>query len=149
MDMKILDLSTASTSIPGNIAHFQVTVTDLDQCLTTVEDHIATLPAQDMEMQFFLAKITDLEDRSQRDNVCFFGIPEHTDGSDVKGFLKNFLPEITGLAFSPPLEFQRAHRISPLHKANSGRPHPIIACFIRHEQPAKSSLRPELKARTP
>ncbi|KAJ1171725.1 hypothetical protein NDU88_003583 [Pleurodeles waltl] len=135
MDFKILDLSVASTSIRAKIAHFQVTVTDLDQRLTTVEDHIAAMPVQDMEIQFLLAKITDLEDRSRRDNVCFFGIAEHKEGSDVKAFLKNFLPELTGLDFSLPLEFRRAHRIGPLHKATSGRPRSIIACFLRHEQP--------------
>ncbi|KAJ1115498.1 hypothetical protein NDU88_003722 [Pleurodeles waltl] len=134
MYLKILNLSTASTSIQADIAQLQVTVTDLDQRLTTVEKHTATLPVQDTEMQFLLAKITDLEDRSRRDNVCFFDIPEHKEGSDVKAFLLNFLPKLIGLAFSPPLEFQRAHRIGPSHKANSGWPRPIIACFLCHKQ---------------
>ncbi|KAJ1184717.1 hypothetical protein NDU88_001520 [Pleurodeles waltl] len=119
MDLKCSDLFTASTSIRSDIAHFQVTVTDLDQCLTTVEDRITTMPAQDTEMQHLWAKITVLEDRSQRDNVSFFGIPELKEGSDVKAFLKNILPELTGLDFSLPLKFQRAHRIGPLHKATS------------------------------
>ncbi|KAJ1146582.1 hypothetical protein NDU88_012848 [Pleurodeles waltl] len=64
MDLKISDLSSASTSIQANIASFQVTVTDLDQRLTTIKDHIAAMPEQDTEMQFLQAKITDLEDRS-------------------------------------------------------------------------------------
>ncbi|KAJ1118152.1 hypothetical protein NDU88_006347 [Pleurodeles waltl] len=132
MDVRISDLSAASTSIRADIAHFQVT--DLDQRLTTVEDHIAAMPVRDTEMQFLRAKITDLEDRSQRDNVNFFGILEHKKGSDVKAFLKNFLHELTGPDFSPPLKFQRAHRIGPLHKATSGWPCPIIACFLHHEQ---------------
>ncbi|KAJ1123473.1 hypothetical protein NDU88_001942 [Pleurodeles waltl] len=119
MDLKISDLSTTSTSIRADIAHFQVTVMDLDHCLTTVEDRLVTLLEQDTGLQFLRAKITDLEDASRRDNVRFFGIPEHKEGSDVKAFLKNFLPELTGLTFSPPLEFQTAHRIGPLHKANS------------------------------
>ncbi|KAJ1191620.1 hypothetical protein NDU88_000936 [Pleurodeles waltl] len=134
MESKISDLFTASTSIRVDLAHFQVTVTDLDHHLTTAEDHLATLPEQDTELQLLQAKITDLEDRSRRDNVHLFGIPEHKEGSDVKAFLKNFLPELTALAFSPPLEFQRTHRICPLHKANSGRPCPIIACFLLHKQ---------------
>ncbi|KAJ1135463.1 hypothetical protein NDU88_001902 [Pleurodeles waltl] len=86
MDMKISDFSTASTSIGADIARFQVTVTDLEQRLATIEDHIATLPGQDTEMQFLRAKITDLEDRSQRDSVCFLGILEHKEGS--KHFLQ-------------------------------------------------------------
>ncbi|KAJ1216947.1 hypothetical protein NDU88_004545 [Pleurodeles waltl] len=129
MDLKISDLSTASTSIWADIARFQVTV--MDQRLMTVEDRIATMPAQDTELR---EKITDLEDRSRRDNVHFFGIPDLKEGSDVKAFLKNFLSELAGLDFSPPLEFQRAHRIGPLHKATSERLHPIIAYFLCYEQ---------------
>ncbi|KAJ1144753.1 hypothetical protein NDU88_011050 [Pleurodeles waltl] len=134
MDLKISDLSVASTSIQADIAHFQVTVTDLDQCLMTAKDDIAAKPVQDTKVKSLGAKITDLEDQSPRDNICFFGIPKHKEVSDIKAFLNNFLPELTGLDFSPPLEFQRAHRIGPLHKATSGRPRPIIACFLRHEQ---------------
>ncbi|KAJ1090703.1 hypothetical protein NDU88_003832 [Pleurodeles waltl] len=133
MDSKISELSAASTSIRANIACFQVKVTDLDHRLTTIEGQLAMLPERDSELQFLRAKITDLEDRSRRDNVCFFGTPENKEGSDARAFLKEFLPELTGLIFSPPLEFQRAHRIGPLHKANAGNPRPVIACFLLHE----------------
>ncbi|KAJ1099833.1 hypothetical protein NDU88_004928 [Pleurodeles waltl] len=114
--LKISDLSVAASSIRADIARFQVTVTDLDHRLTTVENHIEDLPAQDEEIRSLQMKITDLEDRSRRDTVRFFGIPEHKEGLDFKAFLKNFLPELRGLDFSPPLEFQRAHRIGPLYK---------------------------------
>ncbi|KAJ1100551.1 hypothetical protein NDU88_005633 [Pleurodeles waltl] len=99
MDLKISDLSAASTSIWADIARFQVTVTDLDQCLTTIEDHIVALPVWGAEIQSLWAKITHLEDRTRRDNVRFFGIPEHKEGSDVKAFLKNVLPDLTALIF--------------------------------------------------
>ncbi|KAJ1132113.1 hypothetical protein NDU88_010442, partial [Pleurodeles waltl] len=134
MDLKISDLFVASTSIRADKASFRETVTDLDQRLTTVEDHIAKLPDQEAELLFLRANVTDLKDRSRRDNVCFFGILEHKEGSDIKTFLKNVLPELTGLDFSPPLEFQRVHRIGPIQKATFGRRHPIIACFLRHNQ---------------
>ncbi|KAJ1143883.1 hypothetical protein NDU88_010185 [Pleurodeles waltl] len=133
-DLKILHLSSVPASIRTDIACFRKKVTDLDQWLMTVEDHISTLPEHDAELWFLRAKITDLEDRSRRDNVHFFGIPECKEGSDIKVFLKSFFPELTGLDFSPPLKFQRVHRIGSLHKATPGRPHPIIACFLRHDQ---------------
>ncbi|KAJ1136952.1 hypothetical protein NDU88_003365 [Pleurodeles waltl] len=126
IDSKISNLTAATTSIRADIARFQVTVTDLDHRLTTVENHIADLPAQNKEIRSLQLKITDLEDRSRRDNVCFFGIPERREGSDIKACLKNFLPELTGLDFSPPLEFQRVHRIGPLHKAHSGQARQVI-----------------------
>ncbi|KAJ1113510.1 hypothetical protein NDU88_001752 [Pleurodeles waltl] len=134
MDLKIADLCVASSSIWADIASFRETVTDLDQRLTTVEGHVAALPDQDAELRLLRAKVIDLEDRSRRDKVCFFGIPEHKEGSEITTFLKKLLPELTGLDFLPPLEFQRVHRIGPLHKATSGRPRPISACFLRHNQ---------------
>ncbi|KAJ1150271.1 hypothetical protein NDU88_003066 [Pleurodeles waltl] len=134
MDSTTSDLTVVSTSIRADIAGFRETVTDLVRCLMTVEDYVVALPDQEAELRSLRAKVTDLEDRSLRDNVRHFGIPEQKEGSDIKTFLKNLLPELTGLDFSPFLEFQRAHRIGPLHKATSGKPRPIIACFLRHKQ---------------
>ncbi|KAJ1088165.1 hypothetical protein NDU88_001324 [Pleurodeles waltl] len=44
MDLKITDLSAASASIRMDIDSFSEKVADLDQCLTTGEDHIGMLP---------------------------------------------------------------------------------------------------------
>ncbi|KAJ1143557.1 hypothetical protein NDU88_009865 [Pleurodeles waltl] len=79
MDLKISDLSTAYAFIRTDIACCHEKVTDLDQRLTTVEEH-------------------------------------------------------ADLTFSPPLEFQRVHRIVPLHTATSGWPRPVIASSLCHEQ---------------
>ncbi|KAJ1118121.1 hypothetical protein NDU88_006316 [Pleurodeles waltl] len=138
MDSKVSDLTVASTSMfapfcvkkrrkCGAKKSINTGLNDLDRRLTTLEDHVMSLPEQEVELRSLRAKVTDLEDRSRRDNVCFFGIPEHKEGSDIK-------TEVTGLDFSPPLEFQRVHRTGPLHKATSGKPRPIIACFLCHEQ---------------
>ncbi|KAJ1182522.1 hypothetical protein NDU88_007710 [Pleurodeles waltl] len=144
MDLKITELSATSASIRMDIACFSEKVADLDQRLSTVEDHIGMLPGHDAELLSLRGKITDLEDRSRRDNVRFFGIPEKKEGIDINLFLKSLLPELTGLTFSPPLEFQRVHRVGPPRSISSGRPRPIIACFLRHEQ-ARQVL---LKARS-
>ncbi|KAJ1104297.1 hypothetical protein NDU88_001709 [Pleurodeles waltl] len=134
MDQKITDLTIASSSICADIAGFKDTADALDQCLTTVEDQMATLPDQKIELRSLLAKVTDLEDRSRRDNIRLFGIPECKEGSDTKAFLQSLLPDLFGIEFSPALEFQRAHRIGPPHKATSDKPRPIIACFLRYDQ---------------
>ncbi|KAJ1177257.1 hypothetical protein NDU88_002518 [Pleurodeles waltl] len=117
MDSKISDLKVASSSIRADIAGFQETVHDLEQRLTTMEGQVAALSDHEAELRFLRTKVIDLEDRGRRDNVCFFGILEHKEGSDIKTFLKSLLPKLTGLEFSPPLEYQGVHRIGPLHKA--------------------------------
>ncbi|KAJ1169407.1 hypothetical protein NDU88_001300 [Pleurodeles waltl] len=120
---------------PGtDIACFSEKVADLDQRLSTVEDHIGMLPEHDAELQSLREKITDLKDRSRRDNVRFFGIPEKRESTDIKLFLQILLPGLTGLTFSPPLKFQRVHRVGPPRSISSGQPSPIIVCFLRHEQ---------------
>ncbi|KAJ1188567.1 hypothetical protein NDU88_005328 [Pleurodeles waltl] len=140
LDSRISELTVASSSIRADIAGFRETVHNLDQRLTIVEDHVEVLPGQEAELRSLRAKVIDLEDRSRRDNIRLFGILEHKEGSDVKTFSKNLLPELTGLEYSPPLEFQRAHRIGPLHKATSDKPRPIIVCFLRHEQARQTIL---------
>ncbi|KAJ1126689.1 hypothetical protein NDU88_005095 [Pleurodeles waltl] len=137
MGSKITVLSTASTSIRADIASFQHKVTVLDHRLATVEGQLQMLPDRDSELQFLWAKVTDLEDRSQRDNVCFFGIPEHKEGSDARAFLRAFLPKLIGLVFSPPLEFQRAHRIVPPIKLTWESPVPLSHAFCATSRPAR------------
>ncbi|KAJ1132807.1 hypothetical protein NDU88_011108 [Pleurodeles waltl] len=129
LDSKITDLSTASNSILASVASFQDKVTDLDHCLTDVEGQLATLLKQDSELQFLRTKLTDLEDRSQKDNIHFFGIPELKGGTDIRDFLRDILPELTGLISFQALEFQWAHRICPPHKADSGYPAPSSHAF--------------------
>ncbi|KAJ1154165.1 hypothetical protein NDU88_006919 [Pleurodeles waltl] len=106
MDFKITDLSAACTSIRANIAGFQDNISDLNQCLVTVKGQLVMLPERDSELQFLHAKITDLEDRSRRDNVRFFGIP-NTQRARMSGLS-------SGSSYPFSLDsFQRAHRIGP------------------------------------
>ncbi|KAJ1115531.1 hypothetical protein NDU88_003755 [Pleurodeles waltl] len=99
MDLKITDLTLASSSIRADIAGFRETANNLDQRLSAVEDHIATTPDQEEELKSLRAKLTELEDRSRRDNVRFFGIPEQKEGSDIKTFLSSLLTNHFGIEF--------------------------------------------------
>ncbi|KAJ1119321.1 hypothetical protein NDU88_007507 [Pleurodeles waltl] len=148
MDSKISDLAVASTSKRADIASSRETVNDLDRRLTTVEDHVVSLPDQEAELRSLRAKVIDLEDRSRRHKVRLFGIPEHKEGSDIKTFLKNHLPELTGLDFSPPLEFQRVRRIGPLHKATPTSPVPSSHVFCVMNRLVRPSRRLNFKVRT-
>ncbi|KAJ1167160.1 hypothetical protein NDU88_007553 [Pleurodeles waltl] len=89
MHLKITDLTLASSSIRADIAGFRETANNLDQRLSTVENHIAATPDQEEELKSLRAKLTELEDRSRRDNVRFFGIPEQKEGSDINQPLRH------------------------------------------------------------
>ncbi|KAJ1098122.1 hypothetical protein NDU88_003238 [Pleurodeles waltl] len=72
MDLKITDLTLATSSIRADIAGFRETVTNLDQRLSAVEDHVAAIPDQEEELRSLRMKLTDPEGQSRRDNVRFF-----------------------------------------------------------------------------
>ncbi|KAJ1138932.1 hypothetical protein NDU88_005311 [Pleurodeles waltl] len=111
MDTTIPMRVTETKSICLDMASFQSRMTGLEQCLTAIEDQLNTGPDWDRELLFLRSKLIDLEDRSRRDNVRFFGFPERIEGPNIQAFLHKILPALTGLNFDPPLEFQRAHRL--------------------------------------
>ncbi|KAJ1177721.1 hypothetical protein NDU88_002973 [Pleurodeles waltl] len=134
MDSTISTLVAENKSICLDIADFQSRVSDLEQRVIALEDHLHTMPEQGQELLFLRSKLIDLENRSCRDNVCFFGFPEHIEGTDIQAFLKTTLPTLTGLSFDSPLEFQRAHRLGLKQAEEPHRLLPIIACLLRHAQ---------------
>ncbi|KAJ1101487.1 hypothetical protein NDU88_006554 [Pleurodeles waltl] len=134
MDTSISSLTLETKSIRSDIASFQSQVTGLDHRMGTLETQMATIQGRDQDLLYLQSKITDLEDRSRRDNIRLFGIPENKEGSDVQAFLSSALPKLTSLTFDPPLEFQRAHRVDSKHPDGATRPRPIIACLLRHIQ---------------
>ncbi|KAJ1164020.1 hypothetical protein NDU88_004467 [Pleurodeles waltl] len=117
-----------------DIANFQSSVMGLEQCVTTMEDHLNTGQHRDQELLYLRSKLVDLEDRSRRNNVCFLGFPEQLEGTDIEDFLHKVLPTLTNKTLYPPLEFQRAHRLGPKQKDGDLLPRPIIACLLRHGQ---------------
>ncbi|KAJ1163029.1 hypothetical protein NDU88_003492 [Pleurodeles waltl] len=80
------------------------------------------------------SKLTDLEDRSPRNNIRLSGLPEGIESTDLISYLRDILPKLKGITFDPPLEFERVHRLGPKRQEGKGRPRSIIACLLRHGQ---------------
>ncbi|KAJ1129753.1 hypothetical protein NDU88_008118 [Pleurodeles waltl] len=106
-------LTEDTKSVCQDIAVFHSRMTTLEQRVTTVETQALLASDRDQELLYLRSRVMDLEDRSSRDNVRFLGFPEEIEGADVQSVLKNTLPQLTGLTFYLPLEFQRAHRLGP------------------------------------
>ncbi|KAJ1100375.1 hypothetical protein NDU88_005461 [Pleurodeles waltl] len=104
------------------IASFQTRVLGLEQRVSTVEAHTSSFQDRDQELRCLRSKLTDLEDRSRKDNVHFLGFPEDIEGEDLHGFLRDMLPRLTGITFEPPLDFQRAHRLGPRRPGTDTHP---------------------------
>ncbi|KAJ1155911.1 hypothetical protein NDU88_008636 [Pleurodeles waltl] len=134
MEASITSLTLETKSMRSDIAGFQSRVTGLEQRMGSLETQINTSQEREQDFLYLRSKLTDMEDRSRRDNIRVLGIRENEEGSDMQAFLTSTLPKMISLDFDPPLEFQRAHRIGPKRSDNSSRPCPIIACLLQHNQ---------------
>ncbi|KAJ1171507.1 hypothetical protein NDU88_003368 [Pleurodeles waltl] len=106
----------------------------LEHRMATMEAHIQTVQNRDQDLMYLRSKLTALEDRSCRDNVHFFGFPEHAEVPGTQSFFRSVLPKLTDLTFVPPLEFQQVHELGPRPQDGTSRPRPIIACLLRYGQ---------------
>ncbi|KAJ1202855.1 hypothetical protein NDU88_006650 [Pleurodeles waltl] len=134
MYASISSLTLETKSMQSDIAGIQRRVAGLEQRMGTLETHMSTVQDRDQDLLYLRIKITDLEDRSRRDNIRLLGFPENEEGPDVQTFLGSILPKLTSLTFDPPLEFQRAHRVGPKRPDGTSRPRPIIASLLRYAQ---------------
>ncbi|KAJ1165827.1 hypothetical protein NDU88_006244 [Pleurodeles waltl] len=134
MDASITLLTLETKSMRSDIAGFQSRVTGLEQRIGSLETQVNMSQEREQDFLYLRSKLTDMDDRSRRDNIRLLGIPENEEGSDMQAFLSSTLPKMTSLDFDPPLEFQPAHRTGPKRSDNSSRPRPIIACLLRHNQ---------------
>ncbi|KAJ1198762.1 hypothetical protein NDU88_002601 [Pleurodeles waltl] len=91
MDSAMVSLIAETKSIRIDIASNQTHVLGLEQRVSTVEAQATSFQDRDQELLFLCSKLTDLEDRSRRDNVRYLGFPENNEGEDIHGFLQETL----------------------------------------------------------
>lgn len=72
------------------------------------------------------AKVTDLESRSMRDNLLFYGITERGQHENCEGLVKGVCIETLGLAEADNMTFDRVHRVGTFSK---NKVRPIVAKF--------------------
>ncbi len=96
---------------------------------TSREDRSAVTDLRN-QLERLTEKMTDIEDKSRRNNVRLVGLPEGVEGSDVAGFLRvnlsKWIPSLKGRN----IEIDRAHRVYDGRK-NSDPPHPLIFRVLR------------------
>ncbi|KAJ1106547.1 hypothetical protein NDU88_003948 [Pleurodeles waltl] len=134
MDSAMVALTAETRAMRLDIEGFQSQISGLDQRVATVETQVASWTNRDQEFLHLRSKLTDLEDRSRRNNVRLLRFPEGVEGADTFSYLRDILSKLTDITFDPPLEFQRAHRLGPKRQDWHGRPHPIIVCMLRPRQ---------------
>ncbi|KAJ1097888.1 hypothetical protein NDU88_003004 [Pleurodeles waltl] len=76
MDSAMVALTLETRSMRLDIAGFQSQISGLDQRVAIVETQVASWTERDQELLHLHSKLTDLEDRSRRNNVRLLGFPE-------------------------------------------------------------------------
>ncbi|KAJ1198701.1 hypothetical protein NDU88_002540 [Pleurodeles waltl] len=73
MDASISSLTLETKSMRSDIAGFQSRVTGLEHRMGTLEAYMTTVHDRGQDLLYLRSKITELEDRSRRDNIRLFG----------------------------------------------------------------------------
>ncbi len=82
------------------------------------------------QLERLTEKMTDIEDRSRRNNVRLVGLPEGAEGSDAAGFLRVNLSKLISSLKCRNIEIDRAHCVYDGRK-NSNRPRTLIFRVLR------------------
>ncbi|KAJ1203201.1 hypothetical protein NDU88_006994 [Pleurodeles waltl] len=102
MDASITSLTLETKSMRSDIAGFQSIVTGLEQRMGSLEAQANVSQERDQDLFYLRSKLTDMEDRSRRDNILLLGIPENEEGKDMQAFLSSTLPKLTSLDYDLP-----------------------------------------------
>ncbi|KAJ1081013.1 hypothetical protein NDU88_001200 [Pleurodeles waltl] len=86
MGASITSLTLETKSMRSDIAGFQSRVTGLEQRMGSLEAHANMSQERDQDLLYLRSKLTDMEDRSRRDNIHLLGIPENEKGTDMRPF---------------------------------------------------------------
>ncbi|KAJ1081641.1 hypothetical protein NDU88_001819 [Pleurodeles waltl] len=104
---KLEGMDNAMTrSMRLEIAGFQSQISGLDHRVAAVESQVALQTDRDQELLHLRSKLTDLEDRSRRNNIRFLGFPEGIEGTDILSYLRDTLPKLADTAFDPLWNFK-------------------------------------------
>ncbi|XP_050043052.1 uncharacterized protein [Dermacentor andersoni] len=112
------------TEITTRQCELESKITGLIEKTNNVESRIARV--EKMEDKF-MAKLDDLENRSRRQNLVFFGLPdrEHNETWEASEKLSGICKDVMKL---DDISVERAHRVGVFRE---GKNRPIVACFSR------------------
>ena len=126
------------------LAQTQAQLKTFESKYATIKKHIEEY---DSKEELINEKLVDLESRSMRENLMFYGIPETNDtaNENCETLVKTLIQDVLKID-TQTMVFDRVHRIGP--KGNRGT-RPIVAKFHRYndrETVRQKSFDTEIKA---
>jgi len=92
------------------------------------------------QVQALEREVEELRNRSRRNNLVFYNVPEKAEGDDCIGFMQNLIASHMGLeTLCGQVEIERAHRTPTRPPSDSGerRPRPRHVAFLRYTDKMK------------
>lgn len=117
---RIDDVAAVSSAHASRLAEAETRISGLEDSMTPLGRKVAEMAKVNAEL---MAKITDIESRSRRDNIRILNLRESTEGRDPVAFFEKFLPQLLKLPVAD-IPIDRAHR--GFGVPTDGRPRPII-----------------------
>ncbi len=132
LETKIDCVQTAVSDHSSKIASLESNANAFDERMLALE---ATCTALSDSNAKLLAKVTDLESRSHRNNVRIIGLPESIEGPRPSAFFSQLLFDVLGKdVLSSPPEIDRAHRALIGKPAAGEKPRVVIIRLHRYQQ---------------
>ena len=132
------------STIKHDITNVKSNVTELEKGLNAVNDDIAEMK-EIMKRKAELKHLEDLErdeedlrNRSGRNNLVFYNIPEKSEGDNCVAFIQGFIASHTGFeTLCGYVEIERAHRTPTQLNKNRKSPRPIHVAFLKYTDKTK------------
>ncbi|KAL9963744.1 hypothetical protein ACROYT_G027278 [Oculina patagonica] len=121
-------------------------VLDLEKGLNAVNSDVEKLKedveskADKARLQILENEVEELRNRSRRNNLVFYNIPEKAEGQNCVEFIQNFIANHMGLeSICGYVEIERAHRTptNPASRYNKKQPRPIHVALLRYTDKMK------------
>ena len=99
-----------------------------------LRDEVQQKNKQIEDLETIFHKVDDLENRSKRNNLVIWNIPERAEeGKSCEEFVKEFIGNHMNMPNAEAIEIERAHRTPPSRSfGNSMKPRPIHVKFLRY-----------------
>lgn len=117
---RIDDVAAASDLHASRLTEAETRISGLEDEVTPLKRKVAELARANTEL---MAKITDIESRTRRDNIRILNLRESTEGSDPVAYFEKFLPKLLQLPVAD-IQIDRAHR--GFGVPSDGRPRPVV-----------------------
>ena len=129
------DISTVKGKVDQLEDGLNYTNSELAEMKGKLEEKAEKDKLKDLERE-----MEDLRNRSRRNNLVFYNIPEKAEGQDCAVFIKTFINTHMGLeALCGDVEIERAHRTPTKVPGNNiKKPRPVHVAFLRYTDKVKS-----------